>query len=300
MKQLRIFVLITIFSLTFWTSRCALAQSPKESNVRRIGLLDWNTDYSAAYQQARQEHKQLLIFFRDSNAKHVADSYEKNVLASDSLWVPLSGYVRAVVPLDIQAPTKSAGESSSRLVDDPAFEQLQRRQGIVTIDLSDRKSSPYGLVTAAHPFASGLHYSVSSTSVVLGLPRGTLTQRALIYALRMHPQGPQLANLGMSAYLCEQARQHSSVMAQVEQVGHHNWGNRFQTISGAVGHGVNEVAASGNGGTIIDAAISCVAAWRSSPGHWSIITSNPLIYGYDLARGNSGQWYATGIIGSGR
>jgi hypothetical protein len=89
-------------------------------------------------------------------------------------------------------------------------------------------------------------------------------------------------------------------MAQLEQVGHHNWGSRFQTISGAVGYGVNEVAASGNGSTIVDAAVSCVAAWRSSSGHWSLITNNPLIYGYDLVRGRSGQWYATGIMGSGR
>jgi hypothetical protein len=186
------------------------------------------------------------------------------------------------------------------LIDHVAFDQMQRRQGIATIDLSDPKSGPYGLVTAAHPFSPGLHYSVGSTSVVLDLPRGTLTQRALLYALRMHPQGPRLANQGMSPYLCSQATYASSVMAQLEQVGHHNWSSRFQTISAALGCGASEVAASGNGPTIVDAAVSCVAAWRSSPGHWSIITSNPLLYGYDLVRGRSGTWYATGIVAPGR
>jgi hypothetical protein len=82
----------------------------------------------------------------------------------------------------------------------------------------------------------------------------------------------------------------------MNQVGHQNWGYRFQQITSAVGSGASEVAASGNGSTIVEAAIDAVAGWRQSPGHWSSISGLPRLYGYDMVRSASGVWYATGIF----
>ncbi|MEX2286776.1 MAG: hypothetical protein WD648_06780 [Planctomycetaceae bacterium] len=276
----------------------------EKKGQRRIGLLDWHTNYLSAYEQARAEQKQLLIFFRDETKPCVADNYESRVLASDKLWTPLSQYVRAVLPLDTPEPLAKGEEDQverpKRLVDHQAFVYMNKRQGIAVIDLAEPKTKPYGFVTSAHPFTPGRYYSAAAMQTVLGLPHGTLTQRTLLYALRMHPEQPRYPNSGMNGYLSEQAKQASSVMAQLEQVGHHNWGYRFQTITSALGRPVSEVAASGNGETLVDAAVSCVAAWRGSPAHWQMINNNPLFYGYDLVRGRSGQWYATGILGSGR
>jgi len=296
MKYVWRILALAVVLQSFCAVRVSTAAEPDGRASRRIGLLDWHTDYVAAYAEARTERKPLLIFFRDEKQQSVADDYEKRVLASDDLWVSLSRFVRAVLPLDTPSPDVDAAGKPLRLVDHKAFEQLRQRHGIVVIDLEEPGSGPYGLITSAHPFSAGRHYSLFSTKVVLNLPRGTLTQRALLYALRIHPDSPRNLNSGMNEYLAEQAGRQSATMASLEQVGHHNWGSRFQAISSAVGRPVNEVAASGNGETIVDAAVSCVAAWRSSPGHWSLITNNPISYGYDLVRGRSGQWYATGIL----
>ena len=54
-------------------------------------------------------------------------------------------------------------------------------------------------------------------------------------------------------------------------------------------------AVSGNR-SLIEAAIEVVDMWYGSPAHWGIMSSPATIFGYDLVRAPSGNWYGTGIF----
>jgi hypothetical protein len=268
---------------------------------RQIGELAWHTDYMAAYREARNEKKQLLIFFHDPQQPQVTEVYSREVLASPELVKPLSGMVRAMLPLDATLPPVPGEEDKpaarKKLVDDPAFRHLQKRNGLVVIDLVDSKDSFYGQVVSAHAFHPGRYYTVGSTKIVLDLPRATITQRALVYAVRIHPEAPQSTRGKGHPLLFKQAKIHSALMAQYGSVGHHDWGTRSSVISSAVGYSPSEVAASSySGDNLIDAAKECVAMWRGSSVHWIMVNGTAGMYGYDMVKAPGGQWYATGIF----
>jgi hypothetical protein len=50
------------------------------------------------------------------------------------------------------------------------------------------------------------------------------------------------------------------------------------------------------GENVLEAAFSCVDAWRQSSGHWGAVSRPQRYFGYDIARGGNGTWYATGIF----
>jgi hypothetical protein len=270
------------------------------SPERQIGELGWHTDYVSAYRQAREEKKQLVIFFHDPRQPQVADIYTRDVLASPELLNSLSGMVRAILPLNATLPSRDAAGNPGTptlLVANPAFKYLQKRQGLVIIDLVNPKDSFHGQVVSAHPFGAGRYYTTGSTRIVLDLPRATATQRALVYAVRIHPEAPQSTRGKAHPLLFKQAAHHSALMAQYGSVGHHDWGTRSSIISSAVGSSPSEVAASSySGDNLIDAAKECVSMWRGSSVHWIMVNAAQGTYGYDMVKAPSGQWYATGIF----
>ena len=294
---------VCLLSTTVFADLAGSVEAPVPFNrhlIRQIGTLWWHTDYAAAYKEARRNNKSLFIFFRDENESAAADAYESRVLAAEELIGDFSRYVRAVLSTSDRLPSAYSGHEAlpARLLEHAAFSHLDGRQGIVIVDLTEPASETYGHVVSAHPFRPGRYYSVQATKTVLRLPPGTITQRALVFAVRIHPESPASTDGQPSPILFEQARRHSQLMARLRQVGHHDWNRRFYTIAEAVGGGLvaSEVAAVGSGRTLIEAAINCVDAWRQSPGHWSSVSSRQLLYGYDLKQGADGQWYATGIF----
>src|SRR5579872_432363 len=124
----------------FGTTPEALEQLTVDAARRTIGELDWHTSYSAAYRQARDEGKMLFLFFRDDNNPHVADVYEREVLAGDELSEPLSNMVRAVLPLDCRRPFRVPDQLDLTLLSHSSFKFMYGRQGIAMIDLSDAAS----------------------------------------------------------------------------------------------------------------------------------------------------------------
>lgn len=262
-----------------------------------IGNLLWHTDYSFAYKEARAEKKMLFIFFRDNDKPRMADVYENEVLTHADLEKPLSEVVRVVLPLDAPRPFRVPEVPGLKLITHVSFKYMYGRQGIAMIDLTNRESEHYGQVVSAHPFTPGRHYTVRGTKIVLGLPKGTVTQRALIYAVRLHPAAPISTTDGKChGYLCQQANHHSKLMSQYESVGHHDWGTRYSLIASNTGRSAMEVAAMGGSTTLIEAAIAVVDQWYGSPAHWGIMSTPAEIFGYDLVRAPSGNWYGTGIF----
>lgn len=267
------------------------------ASIRQVGSFYWHANYAAAYQQARRERRLLFILFRDDDQSQAADHYEDAVLSDPELRESLQTVVRVTVSTETTIPDEN-GQSNRRLLDHPAFRHQQGRQGIAIIDLTDPESPFYGKVVSSHVFSPGKHYTLRATRTVLGLPEGSITQRALVYALRMHPESPRSVYADVSRVLLEQANSHSRSMAQWRQVGHQNWGSRSQQISAQLGgnSGLGEVAAQVHGSTLIDAAKNCVNAWRNSPGHWALISGPAALFGYDLVKAPDGSWYGAGIF----
>lgn len=264
---------------------------------RTIGNLPWHTSYSAAYRKARAQRKMLFLMFRDDQKPRIADAYETSVLAHEDLERPLSNVVRVVLPLDTKRPFRIPEKLGLTLLSHAAFKYMYGRQGIAMIDLTDPESSLYGQVVSAHPFSQGLHYTVRGTRIVLGLPKGTVTQRALVYAVLLHPAAPLSTTDGKChGYLCKMARHHSVLMANYESVGHHDWGTRYSEIASQTGKSAQEVAAMSGNPTLVDAATEVVNQWYGSPAHWAIMSTPASIYGYDFVRAPSGNWYGTGIF----
>lgn len=269
---------------------------------RKIGTLDWNTDYASAYRQAKRECKMLFLFFRDEHSPAVADAFERDVLSQADLVAPLKEVVRAVLSTNVPQPVEESDVSEDdkapgKLLDHRAFEFMYKKQGIAVIDLAHHEADYLGQVVSAHPFTQTRQYTAAAVKTILNLPGGTVTQRSLIFAVLMHPAAPISTTQGKChAFLCKQARRGSELMAQYESVGHHDWGNRQNEIVIATGRSGMEVAASGWGqSTLIDAAFQCVDLWYGSPSHWGIMSSPTTFFGYDLVRSASGNWYGTGV-----
>ena len=142
-------------------------------------------------------------------------------------------------------------------------------------------------------------YTPEQLEVIANLPPGTPTQRALIYAIRIHPDAPASTNGTFDPMLAKEAERHSLYQARVQRQGHHNWDARFRRINAKLpGLTACEVCAeSWPGESLVEAAVECVNSWRQSPGHWRAVSQACPVYGYDMKRGNNGIWYATGIFG---
>lgn len=261
--------------------------------MRKIGQLDWHTDYVAAYDAARTARKMLFIVFRDERQKEQANAFERNVLASPSIANWLNTAVRVTLPLNVAQPAV-AGKKPVRLIDHTSFQYMYGQPGVAVIDLTDKKSPHYGNVVSAHPVNEG-ELSVDGVRVVLGLPKATVTQRALTFAVLMNAAPISTTGGQCHGALCEAARRGSELMAQYGSVGHHEWGERSNQVSAQTGRGASEVAAMGFG-SLQAVAAQCVSAWQGSSAHWSIMSTPATLYGYDLVQAGNGSWYGTGVF----
>jgi len=274
----------------------ALPEAPPVE-VRTIGKLEWHIDYSAAYHEAREARKMLFVFFRDESRPRIADLYEHDILSHGDTHEALSAVVRVTVPLDSLCPNCDADEAGQRMLSHHSFKYMYGRQGIAMIDLTNSDAQLHGKVVSAHPFTPGRYYTVHGTRTVLGLPQGTVTQRALIYAVRIHPASPVSTTSGKChGYMCKMANESSKLMAQYGSVGHHDWGNRYGNIAAQTGRSGSEVAAGAGNMNLIDAAIQVVDQWYGSPAHWGIMSAPAAIFGYDLVRDSAGNWWGTGVF----
>jgi hypothetical protein len=261
------------------------------------GRLTWHTDYAAAYSQAKRERRMLLVNFmadRDSAAQRELD---RAVEADLPLKRRLRSMVLVQVPNDYQS---EAANYRGRLIDHSAFYHLGRAPGVAIIDLAHADTVHYGTVVTALPFASSKYYRWRNSHllVALGLPPGTITQRTMIWAVRIHPEAPASTTGDQHRALSEAAARHSAYQARIGVQGHHRWESRFHEVrAGAnAGEASEVVAESWPGQNLIDSCIDCVASWRHSAGHWRAVRGRHRLFGYDIRRGRNGIWYGTGIF----
>ena len=284
------FVLLIILG-----SVSTLAGSEAEARSKASSVV-WLSDYRDAMSRAEASGQMLLIWFSDPAWETNDAGFERAVLHDPSIassidkrFVPVRLSVNATVP---------NGDGQTTLLKDPAFAEMLGLPGLAILDLSDQNSPLYRRVVSVYPF-KGHYISKARLAALLDLPRGTLTQRTLIFAVRTHSEQPASAGSHLSPLLAQETESHAFHQASILLQGHHNWESRFHAINARLPTGLlaQEVCAeSWPGQTLVEAADDCVHAWRQSPGHWEAVRSRHALFGYDMQRGANGVWYATGIF----
>ena len=164
----------------------------------------------------------------------------------------------------------------------PSFSDMGGSEGVIVIDF---KNDAYmGMVVSALPARHCTPYNVAA---LLDLPAATLTQRTMIWALRVHPEHPRSAWGTPCPQLMDHAARHSQVQANSNHQ-HHNM---------PMGIAQSEIVAeSWSWNTnMVDAALDMVHAWRQSSGHWGAACRPYNWIGYDMKTiGN--KWFATGVF----
>jgi hypothetical protein len=257
----------------------------------------WHTDYLAANRQAKDEGKLLFVFFHASDTDENRRRFESESLTPAILEPHRDRYVWARLPLDSRC--LFAGQDM-RVLDHPAFREMGGKQGVAIVDFKNRSASHYTRVVSAFPLSTIRNCPPEYLSVILNLPDGTLTQRTMVFAVRIHPEAPKSALGQISPVLITEAQRHSHHQAQIKLQGHHEWETRFHRINARLPSDLiaqEVVAESWPNEHLVEAAIECVHSWRRSEGHWSAVRRRHPLFGFDMKRGRNGIWYATGIFG---
>jgi hypothetical protein len=268
-----------------------------EEALAKLAELEWHDDYGEAIKKAERERRMLFIYFRNDAGGAEQEQFEREALSSVRVRRKLGRFVLARLPSRAEIKVQNA---PIKLLDHASFSTMYGRQGIAIVDTTDESSRNFRQVVSAFPFSPRKRYDARRLSVILDLPRGTLTQRTLVYAVRTHPDAPASTDGQQNLMLAEEAESHSQYQADIDNQGHHDWGNRFQRISARLPGGMVAIevcAESWPGEELVDAAEECVNSWRQSSGHWSAVSSRQPFFGYDMKLGSRAVWYATGIFG---
>ena len=256
-----------------------------------------HSDYQKAMKEAVEDRKMLFIYFHEPNPTAAQMAFEKLTLADPGVQEQLKRYVCVKVACN---QTISIDGEPITVLKHAAFTEMLNRQGIAIVDLVHERADYYGHVVSTFPFTTGKYYRKEAVSIILHLPPGTLTQRTMIYAVRIHPEGPASTQGQFHNVLAEEAKNHAIYQASILVQGHHSWDSRFQRINSKLPNGVlaqEVVAESWPNESLVEACVDCVHSWRQSPGHWGAVRSRHPLFGYDIKRGRNGIWYATGIFG---
>ncbi len=259
--------------------------------------LIWLDDYAQATQVAKEEKRMLLVYLVPEGGDQAAlrESFEKS-LADSAVVEMLSAFVLARLP---ESAVMRDGDREVALLDHPSLVEMEHKPGLFIVDYESEGEEYFGTVVNVFPFLNGRPYNVKQMKVILTLPKGSLTQRTMIYAVSTHPEHPASVRGRPDPYLFSEAEGHSRYQARICLQGHHFWETRFHRILGRIPPGTlaSEVCAeSWPGQGLLAAAIECVRCWRLSSGHWRAVSSPQKAYGYDIKRGSNGVWYATGIF----
>ncbi len=257
----------------------------------------FHTDYQKAMQEAAESRKMLFIYFHDTRMTAARKAFETETLPKIEIQEKLNGYVYLELPLDAQV---KIGGKKVTLIKHASFAEMLGRAGLAVVDLAHERADYYGHVVSTFPFTPGKYYRREALSIILELPPGTLTQRTMIYAVRIHPEAPKSTQGQFHGTLAEEAKSHAFYQASIQVQGHHSWDSRFHRINAKLPNDVlaqEVVAESWPNETLVEACVECVDSWRQSPGHWSAVRSRHPLFGYDIKRGRNGIWYATGIFG---
>ena len=131
------------------------------------------------------------------------------------------------------------------------------RPGVAIVDFAHADPKLHGNVVSVFPLTATLSYTPEQMGVILDLPPGTLTQRTLIYAVRVHPEHPASTAGQLDSHLVQEAESHSENQARMRLQGHHFWETRF--------HRINAILPAGLIAREVCARVGPVRAWSRRP-----------------------------------
>jgi len=256
----------------------------------------WLNDYDQAVETALRDKKDLVVLFQQNGELD-------DVVGNVEVQKRLANFVCLKLPVSYKYNDKPLLEYS-------ALEDMMRKPGLTIISYHDNKLPTHGYVISAHPLVGSRYrwvpgYGVEEVKAILGLPAyACLSQRSMLYAITVHPERPQSILSEVHPAFLKHAESHSQRQAQSQQQHHANLGAAMNWLSSQVGVGMgggSEVVAESwgrvvGGENVLEAAFSCLDAWRGSSGHWGSVSRQHRYCGYDMARGANGTWYATGIF----
>jgi len=256
----------------------------------------WLNNYAKATERAATEKKDLFIVFEEN--RELADA-----LADAQVAKQLKKLVCLRLPVSYQHDGK-------KLLDYPALADMGGKPGLAIVSMHDEKLPSHYQVISAHPLVPSRYrwvpaYGAEQVRIILDLPaRATLGQRSMIYAVRVHPEEPRSVEGECHPAFLAHAESHSRRQASMQRQHHADLiaaSNRISAEAGIGLGGASEVVAESwgrfvGGENVLEAAFSCIDAWRHSSGHWSAVSGQQRYFGYDIAQGGNGTWYATGIF----
>jgi hypothetical protein len=278
----------------------------------------WFDDFEKAMEIARASEQNLLIYFSansDDDFAPVADSeskpvrgrgqtgslsfickeFERNVFETDEVTNAMSQFV--VLKLPKNAKTLTAAGAEVSVLDLPMFKEMVGHPGLAIVDFESYDAEYYGEVVGVLPFINFTSPNQSQTITFLTIPSGTLTQRTLTYAVKIHSDRPLSADGEVDQTLLTEATAHAAYQAKNRVLGHQNFNARSSRVRSVLGVGISEVCAqSGLYNGHFEAALACVRGWRGSPAHWKYVRAKQKCYAYDMVQSANGLWYATGLF----
>ena len=269
----------------------------------------WETDYEYARDTAKISSRFLLIYLCADDESEIPATlaalpvvsacrkFDTVVLDDSFVRSGLCRYVLLKLPIDAQITDEDGVETAIYSL--PGFEHLVGHPGLIVIDFESRNKPYYGEVVGILPFLQGFCPTTEQVETFLDLPPGTLTQRTLTYAVRVHPHRPLSANGEPAPAVMQAATDHALFQAERGVLGHHNFGARSYRTQAALGEAgsPSEICAQTQSGLgLFEGATAAMRAWRHSSGHWSIARKYHRYYGYDMVRGKNGAWYAVGFF----
>lgn len=265
-----------------------------EADPAEVATPTWQRNYASAVAAATASKQKLAIFFHPAGDTSTWDHFRRGMESHPGISQRLTGFTTAALPVDYYY---FDGQRKQKLLSHPVFAPLGGRPGLAILDLSG--GPLHGKVVSLMPGDPNGRLTTRQLLTLFSLPDGTLTQRTLVYAVRMHAERPASTTGAFDPVLAAEAHSHSSHQARIRRQGHHNWDSRFHRINARMPGGLmaQEVCAeSWPGQGLLEAATECVHSWRQSPGHWGAVRRAQSRYAYDMQRGANGVWYATGIF----
>jgi hypothetical protein len=257
---------------------------------------EWLTDYDKAVDRACKDKKDLIIVFQK-------DKELDDVMNDADVKKKLDKFVCLKIPTTYKREGKP-------LMEHAALADMQQKPGLMIVSYHDDKLPNHGFIISAHPIRKSRYrwapdYGVAQVKIILDLPAiASVSQRSMIYAVSVHPERPQSVQSEVHPAFLRHAEKHSQRQASMQRQHHANLGavmNALQSQVATPVGGASEVVAESwgrvvGGENVLEAAFSCVDAWRGSSGHWGAVSRQHRYFGYDIAKGANGTWYATGIF----
>ncbi|NQV24786.1 MAG: hypothetical protein HQ518_10495 [Rhodopirellula sp.] len=279
-------------------------ENPTPDNTAET--LKWHRDYLAAYVEASLEKRYLLMFFREAVVGG------EPLISTDSVFAPslrpiLEQFSRVELPLNAAMPAPSHTNGADNDADLPnillkhrSFRHLGARQGIAIVDLTDPASLNYARVVSVLPLPESGPFNSDELTLTLNLPKGSISQRTLLFAIRKTIPDSNLSMREFSPTLIELARRNSRYMANAGQAGHFDQEIREQRIEAEFGPQAELkelVFATESDTTIHDAALQAVTSWIGTPESFEVLDTPATAMGMEMFQNSeSGRWFVTCFV----